>query len=368
MANSSRQGREKRSKAASDRIDSVHVSWFNDDQFNKFNAACKNRKLIIERLFDQVLLEMMNFRFMDDLVDWGWWKLIDNTHRVRPNAVRAFYFFGNNIAYDRTGGEIEGGTSSDNFISTVLGSKFTVNKNIINRQLGFRATGDTHIPTNFNYVEACRVVYRDNDIDAFVDDVKRLDAHTRILHLMVCQCLNLRQGSFTNISKEDMYFMSKIILKYPPNLGAFITRRMVRGLGWSKSKDNNYRLPYGKMASLLVDCKCRMPTYELAANTVTLKKLNKAALHKMNFVLNEETYEWVKKLAPREEVAENVNEEPNAALQDRNDVGFAAMQARLDAGLAGIHARLDDMEVQIWEIKESLAAEDEDDNDDAMSP
>ena len=65
--------------------------------------------MIIERLFDQVLLEMMNFRFMDDLVDWGWWKLIDNTHKVWPTTVRAFYFFGNNIAYDRTGGEIEGG-------------------------------------------------------------------------------------------------------------------------------------------------------------------------------------------------------------------------------------------------------------------
>ena len=67
------------------------------------------------------------------------------------------------------------------------------------------------------------------------------------------------------------------------------------------------------------------------------------------------------------EVAEDINAEPNVALQDRFDAGFVAIQAILDAGLAGIHARLDDMEVQIWEIKESLAAEDEDDDDDEMS-
>ena len=194
MASSSRQVREKRSKAANDRIDSVHVSWFNNsDQFNAFNAAYKTRTVIIERLFDEILLRDMEFRFMKHLEEWGWWNLIDSRHQVWPNAVRAFYFFGDNRAYDRTGGEKEGEACSDNFTTTVLGSKLTVNKNIINRLLGFRTSGETHIPTNFNYVEACRVVYRDNRINAYVDDVKRLDAHTRILHLMVCQCLSSRQ-------------------------------------------------------------------------------------------------------------------------------------------------------------------------------
>ena len=141
-------------------------------------------------------------------------------------------------------------------------------------------------------MEACKVVFGDDGIDKFVEDVKKLDAHTRILHLMVCQCLDLRQGSYTAISKEDMYFMYKIILNDPSNLGAFITRRMIRAIGWSKNKDNNYGLPYGKLASLLVGSKCRVPSYELAATTVTLQTLNKAALRKMNFVLKKETNEW----------------------------------------------------------------------------
>ena len=45
-------------------------------------------------------------------------------------------------------------------------------------------------------------------------------------------------------------------------------------------------------------------------------------------------------------------------------LGLQALHARLD----GMNERLVDVEGQVWEIKESLAAEDEDDNDDSMSP
>ena len=40
---------------------------------------------------------------------------------------------------------------------------------------------------------------------------------------------------------------------------------------------------------------------------------------------------------------------------------------RIDDELAKVNTRIDDMEVQIWKIKESLVAEDEDDVDDEMS-
>jgi len=186
MASSSRQGREKRSKSSHDRIDSVHVSWFNRKQLGIFNEACKDRKVIIERLFDRNLLVEMKFKFLKNLEDWGMWKLINCEHGVWPNAVRAFYFFGKSFKYDQVGGEFDGGSSNDNIKTTVFGTEFEVDKDLINRQLGFREAGETGIPNNFNYIEACRVVYGDNKIDKWVDDVTKLDAHTRILHLMVC--------------------------------------------------------------------------------------------------------------------------------------------------------------------------------------
>ena len=82
--------------------------------------------------------------------------------------------------------------------------------------------------------------------------------------------------------------------------------------------------------------------------------------HKMDFVLNEETNERVKKEAPREEAAKDMNAEPSAAVQGKFDSEFANLYTKLDAGFARIHARLDgtdgridNVEGQLWEIKES---------------
>jgi len=237
--------------------------------------------------------------------------------------------------------------------------------------------------------------------------VKDLDAHTRILHLMVCQCFDLRKGGYTNISKEDMYFMYKIIIDDPPNLGAFIIRRMIRAIGWSKNKENTYSLPYGKLVSLIIGRECSVPTYEFTAKTVTLNILNKSALRKMNFEWNEQTKEWMKMkkksptqeavteaapeaateaLLPREAAAE-VNEESvpvpdrsaaagtsSAAAAgtssavpepDRSNAGLAelnsklefmleAMLARMDAGFAGMETRLNRMEIRLDAVENRI--------------
>ena len=63
-----------------------------------------------------------------------------------------------------------------------------MNGELINDLLEIQARGgEEMIPPNFDYVEACKVVYGDNGITAFISDVGKLDLHTGLLHLLVCQ-------------------------------------------------------------------------------------------------------------------------------------------------------------------------------------
>ena len=317
MASSSGQGREKRSKANNDKIDSLHVSWFNRTRLNEFNAACKYRNVITERLFDRKMLEEMNFRFLSKLDEWGWWNLLSCEKEVWENAVRVFYFNGRSFTHNAVGEEVDGGENNDNIRSTVLGTEFSVDKDEINRLLGFRMTGETNVPHDFSYVAACRVIYGNDEIEEVKGPVKDLDAHTRILHLMVCQCLNLRKGGYTKVSKEDMYFMYKIIIGDPPNLGAFIIRRMNRAIGWSKN-ENTYSLPYGRIVSLLIGQECSVPSYEATSKTVTLGIVDKASFHKMNFKWNERAKEWEKTQPPNQEAAPEPDTEAAAEVNEES--------------------------------------------------
>ena len=134
---------------------------------------------IVERLFDKDLLRKeISFRFLDDLIAWNWWNLIDSHHDIWINAVRAFYFFGDNKNYDSDGAEKRGQEFSDCFSTTVLGIEFPVNGDVINELIGVRALGgEKSIPNNFDYIEACKIVYGNNNIVDFVDDVSKLDTH-----------------------------------------------------------------------------------------------------------------------------------------------------------------------------------------------
>ena len=83
------------------------------------------------------MLVEMNFRFLDKLDGWGWWKLISSENDVWLNAVRVFYFFGNSFRLYEDGEEIDEGSRNDTIRTTVFGTELTVDEEVINRQLGF---------------------------------------------------------------------------------------------------------------------------------------------------------------------------------------------------------------------------------------
>ena len=152
--------------------------------------------------------------------------------------------------------------------------------------------------------------------------------------------------------------MCRIIQGNPSNLGVLIARRMVKAVKWSKNKDNNYALPYGKLVCLLIGNECSVPSYEVIDNEPTLKRLDTMAFHKMDFVYDDRMQEWVKKEKPRELMSEDMN----LTLMGRFDSEFARLDARLDTEFTRLHERIDDVEAQVWEIREGLIQQDEDDS------
>jgi len=104
MASSSKATAGRKTRAATANRDSIHVSRFNKKHSQEdFNAVCKLRSVLIERQFDEVLLGAADFKFLNDLKVWKWWKLVNLKQNVYVNAVRVFYFCGDNQTYDAQG-------------------------------------------------------------------------------------------------------------------------------------------------------------------------------------------------------------------------------------------------------------------------
>lgn len=294
---SSSQVRERRSKLSNERH-SVDISRFEGNKFDDFKKHCKDRNILVERDFNDALLRKIEFKFMKDLQDWKWYDLLISNAVILPNCVRAFYFFGDNDNVDANG-EKYGTKHIDQFINNVLGKQILINGDVVNDFLGLEKQGESRIPSNFDFVRACRIVYGRPRLETWVDNVKWLDVHTRFLHLMVVQALVPRSGNYTSICPLDMYLMCKIIEKQPPNLGVFIARRMTKAIGWSHST-NKYKLPYGVIVSNLVRKEVgRIPRNEVTSEEVTVKKIQRRTLLKMDFI--EVDGKWVRKEEPQEQ-------------------------------------------------------------------
>jgi len=403
MASSSKATAGRKAGAATANRDSIHVSRFNKKHsLDDFLKVCSNRIVLVERKVEYRLMVKLKFRFLKDLEDWKWWKLISFNQDVYVNAVRMFYFCGDNQKYDAQGNVIKGGESDDEFTTKVLGKEFKVNAQLINELLGIEAgLGNDIIPENVSLVEACKVVYRNAGITEFVSDLGQFDLHTRLLHLLICQCFNMKKGSFALISRNEMFILYRIIQRSPPDLGSIIVRKMVQAVEWSKKVENNHSLPYGKLVSRIVKHFCDVPSNEAVEKEPTLPKINDAVIGRMNYTYDPRKQEWVKKdkgqkrKEPETETATEAAQEAAAgdgagtstagaamaqrkvtnrelsAMMLRRFTVIDNMLTRMDVRLGKMGGKLEDLEAQIWEIKERLPLEDEEDeidSDDMMTP
>ncbi|KAL2471244.1 Uncharacterized protein Adt_39380 [Abeliophyllum distichum] len=63
----------------------------------------------------------------------------------------------------------------------------------------------------FNLLEACRVVYEDRKLTVPQKDVASLGRDMRLLYLIVVHFLKQRSGRLSQLSREDIWMMWKII-------------------------------------------------------------------------------------------------------------------------------------------------------------
>ena len=140
MASSSKATAGRKAGAATANRDSIHVSRFNKKHsIEDFLKACRTRIVLIERKVEYRLMVAIMFRFLKNLENWKWWKLISLEQDVYVNAVRMFYFCGDNHAYDAQGNVKKGEDSEAEFTTKVLGKEFRVNAQLINELLGVEA-------------------------------------------------------------------------------------------------------------------------------------------------------------------------------------------------------------------------------------
>lgn len=190
MEGSSSQASERRSKANNERSskvsferDSIHESRFvGGKSYEEFKDICLNRNVLVERVFDEVLLREIDFRFLEDLKKWKWFDLMIRNGYVYPNCARVFSYFGEDNHFNENG-ENDGTKNDYEFTTLTLANRIKINGHRMNRFLGLKKRGEERISPDFDYVEAYKVVYRRPNIVAWVDEVKWLDVHCRILPL-----------------------------------------------------------------------------------------------------------------------------------------------------------------------------------------
>lgn len=333
---------------------SLEVSIFNRSDYSraKFDKFASNRKIVVERLWNEAFLrDEVKFAYLDDFIAWGWLDLMKMDRDILTDAVRLFYFFGDDNLYDAKKKKV--GKLKDEFSTKVFGRDVVLNGELVNDLLGIkRVDGPRVAPSNFNYLEACKVVYKDANLRKVVLDVKKFDVDTRLLHLMLSHTINARQGGYADVNKDDIFWMYHIMIGNPPNLGELMVQRMVRGVGWCRSNDK-YHLPFGKFVSALIEkIVGTIPKDELREPGIGKAIIDAGALKQMKFKKIQESGMWYKPRREEEEEVEEEEEEVNVE-DEEGGVSNQMLMQTMTEGFARINAWQDSIdtwrgEVDMW--------------------
>lgn len=179
------------------------------------------RQVTGERCFDINFLKEIEFSFLDDFEKWGWLKLLIRETKVYSSMVQLFYFNGELYHTDEEREKVENGVyvlPHADFHTRFNGKRIHITKDMIRNALGTPSCpdGSAQILGNFDYVLECKIIFYDDSLTARVKVTTYLSLHHRILHFIVCQNLNPRNGKFTDLTKRDTFWMYQIIIKGPP--------------------------------------------------------------------------------------------------------------------------------------------------------
>lgn len=318
------------------------------EKYKLFDARCRDKTVLIERMFDEDFLKSIDFPYLDRLKEWGWWDYIQLNCQIMPNIVRVFYFLGDNTKYER-GVRMEGVTLVNSFVTFVLDKYFYVNANVISEFLTNPncSTGEIDRPEDFDFDEACRLIYNDNSLTAFKKNTVDMPIHHKILQLMVCQVFNPRAGGFAFASHDDIFWMYKIIKNERLNLCEKISRRMVEYVCFSKN-DNKYGLPYAKLVLNIVAKRCgKIINQEQIDNSKVKSAVALESMGKIGWVYNTVTRSWVNKNRTSPLPVEDVQVQPQG-----NALGLNALMNEVRAMNEATTSRLERIEERMSRMEE----------------
>lgn len=145
------------------------------------------------------------------------------------------------------------------------------------------------MPRDFDLVRSSQIVYRNDNIVDFVSDINQMDLDNRILHLIVSQEINPKDGNFTMVSQEEICIMCQVIEKKPPSLCGLIVKKMLDAVKWSKMSSNTNGIPYGKLVLMMCREKCIIPEDAVMENRDAMAPFKDGSLMKMGYNFDKAT-------------------------------------------------------------------------------
>lgn len=202
MAESSRENL-KRKKGKT--LVEVSVFYRSNHSRAKFIERTSNREVGAERVWDYNFLKNnVKFSYLEKFEEWGWWPLLASSRDILTDVAKVFYFFGNETEYNDKGKKM--GLFKDSFVTKVFDVQIEITVKKINKMLGIKhVSRPKSIPHDFNFVEACRVVYDDPRITEFVGKVRKLNVRNRILHLMFSHTLIPKKGGMRTFPRKKIF-------------------------------------------------------------------------------------------------------------------------------------------------------------------
>lgn len=312
-------------------VDRIYFS--SNTEFKNFKDNCSDRDVIAGRIFPEEILKKIDFPHLKQLKAWGWWPFICWESVVYANMVRTFYF--------------NGVKQGDKFVTKVCNLKLAITEDCIKAALGnqFVQSDIKAVPEDFNYIEACRRIYENPNLQSIERSATNLPFYTRVLHLIVCQVLNPKARKSSETNNKDIYLLDKILKGEPVNLPAFILGHMLDAVKHSK-ETTRQALPYGKLASAIIATAIKVNEAEIVV-THYVSPLNERSIQNLEWIRDPNTRAWVR--SPKKK-----NTRPPAVEQVGNGAQNQAEQEVAAAGNNEVVARLDGLEASFNGFNQGL--------------
>ena len=154
---------------------------------------------------DIEFLESTGFPYIETLKEFGWWNFLTIHRSIYENLVRAFYSNANNTYHKH---------QLDKKFKTNIGdTNFKITTLVIHNKFGIHLDGEDYASWTQDYVKASQEVTRDDTLTTRISNTNLMDLNTRLLHLICCQMIYPRNGSFSFVTRIDLWLLQCIKAK-----------------------------------------------------------------------------------------------------------------------------------------------------------